>query len=72
MTIKEAFERAGIKCNELSSYEFILTYKGIEYLVRFINSLGTYFTMFNITTQKQLCTRASFRTTCRLIKLGHK
>lgn len=72
MTIPKAFEAKNIKCEETSNYEFVLTYNNIRYSLRLANSLNQMFTMFNMETKEQICTRASFKTICRLIKLGHK
>ncbi len=72
MTIKEALEQRGIECKECSSYEWDLTYNNNRYYLRLANSIDFMFTLRNLTTDEQICTRASFKTICRLIKLGHK
>lgn len=72
MSIKQAFELKNIKCEVITNYEFVLTYNNVRYSLRLANSLNQMFTMFNMETKEQICTRASFKTICRLIKLGHK
>ena len=72
MTIKEALEQRDIECKEISNYEWELTYNNNKYALRVAISINQMFTMFNMETKEQICTRANFKTIIRLIKLGHR
>ena len=71
MTITQALEQRNIKCKELNNYEWELTYNNNKYMLR-TSAISQMFYLYDLTNSKSITTRASFRTICRLILLGHK
>lgn len=73
MTITESLMNHGIKVEDHNTYIWKVEYNGKDYVIKESENTVDFtprYSLYNLTEQKQICTRANYRTILRKIKKG--